>query len=182
MNLVINYDFFNAIKDVNENFTAFKIIRNNQKQWVRFNIPIVAGIEYLFLREDFISDLPSALFLHFSVFFGIEFINYTILGDIYKDIASYRLQLLVAQLNQINVKTNYNLLKKSVCYEKITNFRLNEYKLPQLIESKYVLVPSFNYNNELVDTSILQEHVIGSNEYILSVSLPRKVLKLAYAR
>ena len=28
MNIVINYDFFNAVKDGNEGFTPFKVIRN----------------------------------------------------------------------------------------------------------------------------------------------------------
>ena len=30
MNIIINYDFFNAIRNVNEVFTGFKVIRNNK--------------------------------------------------------------------------------------------------------------------------------------------------------
>ena len=37
---------------------------------------------------------------------------------------------------------------------------------------KYISLPSYNYNGEITETLILQEHVIGSKEYILSINKP----------
>ena len=33
---------------------------------------------------------------------------------------------------------------------------------------------------EVKDTSILQEHIVGSNDYVLSIGSPEKKLKLVY--
>ena len=51
MKLVINYDFFNAIKDVNEGFTPMKIVRNNKKVLVIYSFPIWFILDYSAFRN-----------------------------------------------------------------------------------------------------------------------------------
>ena len=180
MKILINYDFINAIKNVNENYSPFKVIRNNKAQWVKFNLPMLAAIEYIAFREEFFKYFPSAVFIHAFLLSGIDLVEYAIIGDKYKMISKIDLINLISKLKSLNVFTSYELLKKTECYNHITNFRLNENKIPQLIDSKYALVPSYNTNGEIIDTSILQEHIIGSNEYELSIGVPKKVLKPVY--
>ncbi len=182
MNLMINYDFFNAIKDVNENLTPNKIVRNNISKWLKFNIPLLTSLEYVIAKEDFLKYLPSAIAIHFFIIFQMELVQYKILGDVYKDTADVRLKILASQLENLNLETSYELIKESKCYHKIRNLKFNDKKIPQITESKYILVPNYNYKGDVVETSVLQEHVIGSNNYILSIGEPEKVLKLVYSK
>lgn len=182
MNLVIDYDFFNAIKDVNEELTLNKIIRNNMNKWLKFNIPLLTSLEYVIAKEKFLNYMPSALAIHFFIIFQMELMQYKLLGDIYKDTADIRLKLLVSQLDNLNLETTYELLKQSTCYRRIYNLKLNKNKIPQVLESKYILVPNYDYHGDIKETSLLQEHIVGSNNYILSIGEPKKVLKLAYSK
>ena len=49
------------------------------------------------------------------------------------------------------------------------------------MESKYILVPTYDFNNNIKNTSILQEHIVGTDKYVLSIGSPKKELKLAYS-
>ena len=109
------------------------------------------------------------------------FANNVLGGDRYAIDATSRLNTLVSQLNDLNVNTDYDLLLQSEHYETKYKIKLNEKKLPYLLESKYIMVPTYSYSGEIKDTSILQEHVVGSKEYVLSLGSPQKKLKLAYS-
>ena len=92
------------------------------------------------------------------------------------------LKKLVSKLNDINIATDYDLLKQSELYERKYKIEFNESKIPIIMENKYVLVPSYNYKGDVKDTSILQEHFVGSKDYILSVGSPSKKLTLVNSR
>ena len=49
------------------------------------------------------------------------------------------------------------------------------------MEEKYILVPTNDFNNNIKNVSIKQEHIIGSTDYVLSIGSPKKELKLAYS-
>lgn len=101
--------------------------------------------------------------------------------DQYADQSSDNLKKLVSQLEDLNVSTDYDLLLKSEVYDKKYKVEINKEQLPHLAESKYIFVPSYTYNRDKKDTSILQEHIVGSKEYILSLGSPKKVLRKAYS-
>lgn len=176
MNLIINYDFFNAIKDTNEGFTPFKVIRNCKTKWVKINLPLLTLAELLTFREDFLKYMPHAIMIQFGLIIGCNLAGYLTMGDVYKDESDKKLRMLVSQLKIINVDTSLDLLKESHCESRIYNLKVNK-KFPQIIEYKSILVPSYNYCGEIVDTSIMQEHVVGSNSYILSRGSLKKELK-----
>ncbi len=180
MRIVINYDFFNAIKDVNEDFNVFKVIRNNKNQWIKFDIPVLTAFEYAVNNNDFGKHMSMALCVYFPVVFSLELINYKLLGDVYKDRASERLKTLIPYLNDCNVNTDYDLIRKSQLNSKIYNIRLNAKKIPYILESKYLLVPSYDYKKDIIDTPVLQEHVVGSKLYTLSTGSKQKKLQLVY--
>ena len=180
MKLVINYDFIDKIKDVNENYGVMKIVRNRKRYLVFHLTPLCIAV-----------DLPicligkeSALIVFVSQaisYFMIEYFAYRQVGDFYKEMAINKLHRLVTLLKDININTSYDLLLKAEVYEKKYKIHLNEDKILEIIESKYILIPTYNYYGEVRDTSILEEHVIGSNDYILSLGSPEKKLKLVYA-
>lgn len=177
MNLLLDYDVVNAIKDINENFSPLKIIRNETGNVLKISLPIVFFGNWILLGDGFTAFQPKNLVILFTTFLSLHLGVKAIFGDIYKMKAERRISVLPSQFSSINVLTSSELLKESKCYKRIYNFKLNEKKIPQLIESKYILVPTYGLDGEIVDESILQEHVVGTKKYVLSKSSPSKVLK-----
>ena len=44
------------------------------------------------------------------------------------------------------------------------------------------MIPSETMDGDIKETSVLQEHIIGSFDYVLSFGSPEGELKLSYAR
>ena len=182
MNIVINYNFVNAVKDINEGFIPSKVVRNNLNMWIKFNLPFLTSLEIAVTKDKFFKYYPVAIAFHLLFVFEAELIKYKLLGDLYKDIADLRLKTLVSMLNDININTDYSLIKDSKCYHTVRNLKLNEKKIPQIVESKYILLHAYDNKGDIVETSLLQEHVMGSKQYVLSMGSPQKALKLAYSK
>lgn len=91
------------------------------------------------------------------------------------------LQKLSLQLNELNVKTSGELLLDSKVYHKQHKFVLSEKGIPGIMQNKYINIPTYD-NGDIKETSILQEHKIGTKEYVLSLGSPtkRQVFKPAY--
>ena len=123
-----------------------------------------------------------ALSLYFSIILSLELINYKLFDDIYKEKSDKRLRELIISLKNNNIDTDYDLIRKSKISSKIYNLRINEKKIPEIIESKYILMPAYYFMNNIVDTPILQEHAIGSNKYILSIGSRPQEKKLIYKK
>ncbi len=180
MNIIIDYDLLNAICDIKEGFTPLKVYRNNKDTWLKVNLPVLVGLEYLIVKSEILKYLPSAIITHFIFVFLIELMAYKVIGDRYKEISLVRLLKLISMLEHIDVSTSMELMKSSKCYSKVYNLHLNTKKLPEILESKFILLPSYEKDGTIKDTSILQEHVVGSKVYKLSLGKPVKELKPAY--
>ena len=180
MKLMINYDFIEAVRNVNEPLGPLKLIRNTKKNILMFDLPFYLSMGYLFQRN-----IPGALTssgISFMLVTGLELTEYAITKkDPYYNKSSDNLKRLVSKLNDLNFETDYKLLLQSEMYERKYKIEFNESKLPSLIEEKYILLPSYNYSGEIKDTSLLQEHIIGSHEYELSIGSPTKKLKLVHS-
>lgn len=178
--LLNDFDVINSVKNVNQPFTMFKLIRNNKDRWAKINIPIYTAVDFAIKRE--IPGTLELLVMQLGFVALFETLTYHMMGvDPYFNKSDRDLKMLVSKLNAINVETDYELLKRTTLDEKKYNIRINEKKLPELVESKYILVPSYNYNGEEKETSMIQEHVVGTHEYVLSVGSKQKVLKPAFA-
>lgn len=180
MKLRINYDFFNAILDANEEFSFSKIIRNEKKLFAIFSSSFFL-VDYSLTQRLFDSFFVTSL-QDLAFLITMSIYRNTNNADSYKDIAEKRLKKLLIYLQDLYVNTNYDLLLQSKMYEKKYTIHLNEYKILELIEHKYVLVPTYNFNGEVKDTCIEQEHILGTSDYILSIGSPKKELKLVHSR
>ena len=65
MKLVINFDFLNAIRDNNEKFIGFKIIRNNRKRWCKVNLPLCLALDAGLYYNNLIRVIPVLMFQAF---------------------------------------------------------------------------------------------------------------------
>ena len=181
MKLVINYDFFNALKDVNEKTTPLTIIRNEKADYGKFVIPVWLTLSVLQYKSEFIKNIPQILLggsiaVYTNALIALRFGNIN-----YREKADRNLKTLVKCFNELNIETDYDLLLQSQLDSRNYRLYLNEEKLPEILESKYILVPTYNHLGDIKNTSILQEHVIGSKNYVLSLGSPKKKRKLAYS-
>lgn len=169
MKLEINFDFWEAIRDAREPLTTLKLLRKNRRIST-----LALGFDIIFQIDPKI--LPFAFIGQVAYFVLGDRIFFHLVGaDLYQEKASNQLTTLVPKLEQLHVSTNYNLLTQSELEEKSYKIQLNENKLPELLESKYILVPTYDSNDNIKETSIMQEHVIGTKQYVLTLGSRRNV-------
>lgn len=184
MKLIINYDLMNAICNVNEPLTLFKIIRNSKVRYLTFNIPWCLFLDFLMGPGSFgfLGTLGLQMGLIGMGDTGLDLLYKNIYGvDQYARKSTLDLKKLVVQLEDLQVSTDYNLLLESKVYQKNYKVEISKNQLPHIAESKYILVPSYTYSGDRTDTSLLQEHIVGSKEYVLSLGSPKRVFKPAYS-
>lgn len=97
--------------------------------------------------------------------------------------ADERLRCLASSLKDINIYTDADSIKNARLYK--TQYKLVRDEKPFLQQNKYIMLPttgSFNAD----EVSLLQEHNVGSKEYVLSMGEPKKreskVFSGAFAR
>ena len=175
MKLVTSFDFVNAIKDVNEPLGLSKVVRNEKRNIIS-STPFWFMLDYALYRQidkTVLVMVSQAFFLsNYYYFFN------RIYGDKYCETAANALKKLAITLKELNVNTTYDMLLESELSEVEYKVSFDESKIPFLMQEKYVLVPSYDYNGKVVDTSILQEHTVGSREYVLTLGKPSKKRKL----
>ena len=89
------------------------------------------------------------------------------------DVANDDLIKLIRKLDDLKVDTNLELIKDSTVDS--TEYRIKFYKnlIPVITQEKYILVPCYNsFLDDTEEKCILQEHVIGSKDYTLSIGSP----------
>lgn len=179
MKIMINYDFFEKIRDVREPLGPLKIVRNN-KQWFYATLPLDILLGMYFHLSSL---TPGVFALQVGMGTTSRLAMCKSLGaDLYAEISEYKLKKLVSQLKDVSINTSYDLLLESELYKKDYHIKLNENKIPYLLEKKYVLVPTYNYLNDIGETSILQEHVVGTKTYVLSIGSPQRQVRFAYSQ
>ena len=179
MKITINYDFVNAILNVNEPFNTFKIIRNRKKQWAIINLPMYTIIDTI-VQKDIFLVIGTLLFQFGLLILNDYFLKNYLNMDIYKEKSIKDLKQLVIDLEKLYIKTDYDLILQSSLYNKKYKLNINKENIFNVMEQKYILVPTYDFNNNIKKTSILQEHIIGTNNYVLSIGLPNKELKKVY--
>lgn len=190
MKLLINYDFFNAIKNVNEKTHPLKIIRNEKTKYtLAFPVYLSAILIVGQNQKLSVQDIIIPMLRGYGTLLSLDFIFETIAQkfspsqmDLYALKSSEKLKELVILLKEINVRTNYDKLLTSELYYKTCNIEYNDGKLPDVVSKKYIYVPSYGFDGNEKTTSILQEHVIGTKEYVLSQDEPDKEYRRVLAK
>lgn len=177
MRIIVSYDLLNSIRNIKNPMGPLKVIRNNKKKWAKLNLPIYTSLDLIVTRD--LKKTGEILLMQFGFLTVVETIFDTVQDkDKYKKQSTDDLNVLVETLNDNNIKTDLNLLLDTKLYDRNYRIRLNENKLPELAESKYLLVPTYTATSSMKDTKVLQEHVVGSDKYVLSFGTPKKEKKL----
>lgn len=173
MKIHINYDLLEKIKEAKVGFSLQKGVKR-----VLLNTSISTMLGYIIftpIEESVLPWIPFYIILHLFGTISITKLDMPITK--LKSIC--KLLELSVLLSNINVNTNLDLLSKSYVYKKEYKLKLSKNYIPHITQNKYIMVPTYDKGEEK-EVSLVQEHVIGSNEYALSHGTPKKVLKLAY--
>lgn len=181
MKLITYYDLIDKIQDAKEKPEILYMLKSNLKTSARWffiytalNLATGDQIDHAIEKASFSA---SALFLCFS---ATGIIKQKLLGDITRAEAIKDLTELSHQLGEANISTSVILLLESVAYSTKYKINFNEKKFPYILQEKYIMIPTYA-NGNIKETSILQEHEIGSKEYVLSLGSPTRVLKPAFS-
>ena len=180
MKLINNYDLMDKIQGANGVISYQKILLKELKKQVLFygafaifDLAVASNHEVQWLTNTTIC----------STFLLANVVVRTVLETKFKDTIQYKsfleLTKLSLQLADLNINTNPFLLKEAEVIQTDYKVRFNEKYRPILEQNKYILVPSYDSIGEVKDTSIIQEHNVGSKEWILSIGSPEKRLKLS---
>ncbi len=177
MNIIINYDLIDEIKNATEPLSPLKLIRCKRKKFCFYYVPALTILNSLFVEGNL------ALSLAFSL--GMVSIYETLpelmaRSDFYAIKAKAHLQNLTCHLGDNNVETSYDLLLDASVEAKEYHLYWNEHKLPALLEQKYILLPTYGFDGEIRDLSLVQEHTVGTNRYVLSIGRYNKGKRLSF--
>ena len=169
MKLVINYDFFESVKKINDFGSNFALIKERSKKFVKIDLPIFATIG---LALGF--SIPKTIALiGVEYFLSIAFLNVNKLGTLrmQKEYDNHRYNLIALpyKLQDLDLITDYDLLLKSKVNKRRINFVLNNYHMPSLNIMKTIDMPVQDNNGEIKEVSVEQEHIIGSKDYVLTL-------------
>lgn len=177
----INYDL---LEKINDSKTGLSLKRKASWMKYQMGLGLLATMPFNILLSqiadaNFIKEtIKDILFLLTCYGVSDTAVDY-FLRETNKNIAKLKLILLLGELSDININTNYELLSNAYEYDSTYKFEVNDSKIPHLKEEKYIMVPVIK-DGEEKEVSLVQEHVVGSKEYILSYGSPQKKLKLAY--
>ena len=179
MKIINNYDLVNKLKNVNDPFGPAKVMRYYLKS-------SGGKLFYFYSAMDLALYPPLDAALMIAIMsgsvIGLGYVFHNFAGDFIADSSAKDLKKLVSQLKDLYIKTDYELLLQAELYDKQYKVQFDENKIPYVLESKYIMLPTYNHNNDIKDTSLVQEHVVNSREYVLSIGSPSKERKLSLVK
>lgn len=180
--LEIDYDFIDKIYESEGKYKIKRFMMEN-----KFSMTLASG----FITKDILLGVigkttPEQTIVNISEYVSILALLYYIIdslnlrikekttGKTREERAEDKLENLVAQLNNINIDVNLDNLKEANVYHK--KYRLRKDGKVGIIRERYIEIPvdekSYNFNEDSV--SIKEEHVMGSNSYVLTLGKPPK--------
>lgn len=170
MKIQVNYDLLNCIVESQKGFSL-----NRTAKYVGFCTSVSTVLDLVIPKDFymFLGNVMLYLILHSILGTGIQLSA----SPIRKIVAETNIKYLLPKLHSININTDKELLSKSYKYHTDYEIITEEKAFPRVKQEKYIMVPVYE-NGEEKEVSVLQEHIIGSNKYELSIGEPQKVLKL----
>lgn len=177
MKLRINFDLLSKITASKTGFeldrTMKRVVTNTL---IIETVTLPLQVAACYTKEEFIAYLLRIISAQAAVLGSIDII----FSKMCKQTAIEQLKILVYILKLLDINTDYDLLLESYKYHTDYKLEFNNSKLPKVKQEKYIMIPVYE-DGEEKEVSILQEHIIGSKDYELSIgqSTPQKRLKLA---
>lgn len=180
MKIILDYDLMDKVRAANGIINLKKILLTELKK----HALAFLGASIL---ETFYEEKSSFSFkiIAISILFSVKvLIDITLIEQTHKDLNIHAADLdiikLSLQLYDYSLKTTPELLKEAELMQTVYNIKFNEKYFPIIEQKKYILIPTYDSLGNLKETTLLQEHELNSNTWVLSLGSPSKVLKLSY--
>ena len=165
MRIVINYDLMDKILEANNGYSLKRCIKRS----LGFtSISTIIGT----VDNIFSGDITPELFNEVAIYFVLHSMYTGIYAHLFRDItrenAKRNLSQLVQQLRNSCIKTDDSSILEAYRYKTEYDVHMGEI-LPTVEQKKYINVPIKNEFFGDKEISLIQEHVIGSSKYILSM-------------
>lgn len=164
MKININYELFEKIDEAKNGFNVHRV----GKKFAITNT--LMSLLSIMLTPNDPEQIKGNILYCFSVT-SLQFIGMELaMSRMQKENAIDTLKDLSSKLMDLDVHTNNELLLESKAYETIYKVNFADGIIPKIIQNKYIIVPTRNEG----EASLLQEHIIGTKKYALSVGEPEK--------
>lgn len=164
MKIEVNYDLLEKIEESKTGINLNKMGRD-----MSFMMSIMTPFCLLSYRNNLEQCIWGILYS-----FVLSSVHYGLIPSLFRDSKKERakneLKDLASKLCSIDIYTNDELLLESRGYKTKYKINFNDGTFPKLMKNKYIMVPTKNAG----EVSLLQEHVIGTRKYDLSVGEPEK--------
>lgn len=183
MKLTINYDLIKRIQEAKGEFVLQRCIERTFTD----GLPTFLISNSLILTMGMLANIETKTISETLILSNLGGIGFYLGGQLLiieklkKQIAKLELLELSLKLKEINVSTSYDLLLDTELYHTEYKLRNDENKFKGIIQNKYFDIPTYN-DGKIETTSVRQEHILGSKQYVLSTGSPnkQKVLKPAF--
>ena len=167
LKIKINYDLLQKLAESNTGLTL-----KDSLSKVLVYTTIATSITGLMAptKEELARIILHNITFYLTLVFGSDLM----LSGIKKDIACKQLRNLIAQLKNLDINTNLELLQKAEHYK--TEYETSDSFPPEIKQNKYIMVTVLE-NGKEIETSIVQEHILGTDEYYISYGSPKRVLQ-----
>ena len=163
--LVVYNDLINAIRKIKDTNSVMKVVRNDKKKFFCAYLPCCIACNYITTGNG-MSLLPFEIAGYLFVRKRVTTIKDTYQKEGEQEIESLNNSIRGSEV--LSIDTDKELLKESKLEKKRYSIRLNEDKLPVLLQSKLITVPAHKDDGTIEGVSLLQEHAVGSKNYYLS--------------
>ncbi len=173
MKLIINYDLINEIRTAN---TGINVKRMGMKMGIYLGAISALNFTAFTLNHEInVVSLANGLFYAVAIFGGSELST----KNFNKQIAERRLESLASSLTKINIYTNTESIRNAHLYK--TQYKIVHEDKMFLQQNKFLMLPTTGTFNA-DEVSLQQEHIIGSNEYVLSIGEPKKAQSKVFSK
>jgi len=185
MKIVVNYDLIERIAEAKAN-PKFTLIRKQVKYYgVLFGFYVT--FDFYVRNKEFLGALENSALsailvgIIWNIIPGFSSIKETRERTTSEQLEAQRdLRNLISQMADRGVNTDLDLLYEAKEYK--TEYKIVEEDEKKYdLEEKYIMLPTETFTGDIKDISLLQEHIMGSKEYILSLGSPKEVKQPKFA-
>ena len=179
MSVSVEYDLMDYVRDSNKKFSHLKLTKHLIKYYKPYTLYTAGLTIYGFVAMPIEQAIKYSLICVLGPTAIASMVFSAKRQDPVKCYTDHDLRDLSDSLREEKIDTDICQLRESVLTSKKYNFRLNENGYPQLVSTKYILVPSYGNKGQLDMEMIKQEHALFTKKYLLSrVPKTRKIDKV----
>ena len=170
MKIVVNYDLMDKIAEAEK---GFSLKRSVKRTLGLASISTAIGAPDNFIKGEICPELLIEIGIFLTIHSMYTGAYIFVFNNMTKTSAQYKLRDLVANLRNCCIKTDEEAILDTYSYKTKYDVSFNS-AIPIVEQKKYMMVPVRDEYFGDKEISIVQEHIIGSRDYVISLGEPEK--------